>query len=661
MKFYRSVLTHLFTGAVLAVVSATAFAQETTLKRDLDTAFDRYEVTQIRLPESAVENGSFSLTVPAGGQNATLRLERHDLRAQDFIAEDTGPMGRTPLEMGVINTFKGSVDGVAGSEVRVSIGRDGIEGFFGTESGRFFIEPASKYSESAGPGLAVIYRAEDSKNGSDFWCESDIPSKIEYGKTLAASSSAEAVASLRRIDLATDADQAYVNIFGSAANANAEILSILNMVEGAYASELNLTIRVTFMHTWSVADPYNGANTSQMLDAFRIHWNANYSVFNYPRTAAHLFSGKSTAQSQGIAYLSVMCSNSSFAYGISGYISWAPGKYLISAHELGHNLGANHAEAAQGCSNTLMNSTLSGSTPVSFCPYSRNEITNFVSAYGQCMASVSSPRFDFDGDRRADIALFRPETGAWYLNRSQAGFEAFTFGAAGDAVVAEDYDGDGKADAAIFREGQWWMIRSGTNTIDVRSFGMAGDVPVPADFDGDGKADLAVFRPSNGVWYRLFSSTGSFTGAPFGQAGDIPMPGDYSGDGKADLSVFRPGGGVWFRLNSGNGNVVITQFGMLGDKPLTGDFDADGRLDVAVWRPATGAWYVLRSSNGSFYATTFGIASDVPAPADYDGDGKTDIAVYRPADGIWHRLNSSNGAYNAMQFGLPSDVPVQAR
>lgn len=661
MKFNRRVLSHLFAGAILAFACTAVVAQESSIKRDLKSAFERYELTEIRLPESAVESGSLTLRLPTGGRTETLRLVRYDLRAEDFLAEDTGPLGRTPLEMGVVNTFKGTVEGVSGSEARLTLGRKGIEGFFETGSGRFFIEPASKYSTTAGPGLAVIYRTEDSKNGSDFWCESDIPSKIEYGKTLAAGGAAEAVQSLRRIDLATDADQAYVNIFGSATAANAEILSILNMVEGTFASELNLTIRVTFMHTWTSADPFTGANTSQMLDAFRLHWNANYPVLNYPRTAAHLFSGKSTAQSQGIAYLGVMCSNSSYAYGISGYVSWAPGKFLIPAHELGHNLGANHAEATQGCGNTLMNATLSGSTPVSFCPYSRTEITSYVSSWGLCMAVVAEPEFDFDGDRRADIALFRPETGAWYLNRSQAGFSAFTFGTASDKVVAADYDGDGRADAAIFREGQWWMIRSGTNTVDVRSFGTAGDLPVPADFDGDGKADLAVFRPSTGFWYRLFSSTGSFTGAPFGQAGDVPMPGDYSGDGKADLSVFRPEGGVWFRLNSGNGNVVITQFGMLGDKPVSGDFDGDGRLDVAVWRPATGAWYVLRSSNGSFYAATFGIAGDVPAPADFDGDGKTDIAVYRPADGIWHRLNSSTGSHNAFQFGLPSDVPVQAR
>ncbi|HCA60066.1 MAG TPA: hypothetical protein DEP46_19040, partial [Blastocatellia bacterium] len=328
MKFNRRVLSHLFAGAILAFACTAIVAQESSINRDLKSAFERYELTEVRLPESAVESGSLTLRLPTGGRTETLRLVRHDLRAEDFLAEDTGPMGRTPLDMGAVNTFKGSVEGVSGSEARLTLGQKGIEGFFETGSGRFFIEPASKYSTAAGPGLAVIYRAEDSKNGSGFWCESDIPSKIEYGKTLAAGSAAEAVQSLRRIDLATDADQAYVNIFGSAAAANAEILSILNMVEGTFASELNLTIRVTFMHTWTSADPFTGANTSQMLDAFRLHWNANYPVLNYPRTAAHLFSGKSTAQSQGIAYLGVMCSNSSYAYGISGYVSWAPGKFL---------------------------------------------------------------------------------------------------------------------------------------------------------------------------------------------------------------------------------------------------------------------------------------------------------------------------------------------
>jgi hypothetical protein len=264
--------------------------------------------------------------------------------------------------------------------------------------------------------------------------------------------------------------------------------------------------------------------------------------------------------------------------------------------------------------------------------------------------------FDYDGDSRSDISVFRPSSGTWYLLRSQLGFTAVSWGLSSDRITPGDFDGDRKTDVAVFRPstGYWYILNSSNMTFSATSFGIASDLPEPADYDGDGRADISVFRPSTGTWYRLNSSNGSFFAAQFGISTDRPVAGDYDGDGRADLAVFRDG--TWYMLGSTQGFTAI-QFGISTDKTAQADFDGDGKTDQCVYRDGT--WYVLRSSQG-FTAVQFGISSDIPAASDFDGDGKADVAVFRPSSGTWYVLNSSNGAFSATPFGLSGDKPTQA-
>ncbi len=268
--------------------------------------------------------------------------------------------------------------------------------------------------------------------------------------------------------------------------------------------------------------------------------------------------------------------------------------------------------------------------------------------------------FDYDGDGKTDISIFRPNAGSaewWILRSSDGGNNAAQFGAADDLMTPADFTGDGKTDIGFFRpsNGTWFVLRSEDSTYYAFPFGSTGDVPAPGDYDGDNKDDAAVFRPSNSTWY-INKSTGGTTIQAFGSSGDVPVNADFDGDGKHDIAIYRPSLSEWWIQQSTDG-IIAFQFGSPGDKTVVGDYTGDGKADVAFWRPTTGFWYVLRSEDSSFYAFPFGASGDSPTPGDYDGDGKTDAAVFRPSNSTWY-INKSSGGTTIQAFGQAGDVPT---
>ena len=282
-------------------------------------------------------------------------------------------------------------------------------------------------------------------------------------------------------------------------------------------------------------------------------------------------------------------------------------------------------------------------------------------------AACSWIPFDFDGDKKADVAWVDPE-GAWwrsgqatpllqppviaspYANVDRPTFQSYS-------TVPGDYDGNGIWEpGAVAVNGSSWITTGSRGTITfaapavpTTSQGCGVEtcaLPVPADYDGDGKTDPAWYRDSDASWWIEGQASPTTFGRPAdssklgtldGQAYDLPVPADYDGDKKADLALYDPTSATWTIRDSSTGAVRTVVAGHSGDVPVPADYDGDGRVEPATWGPLDDTWRIPGRADL--------VLTDLPqpgtgpgfwpAPANHDGNPGDEPAELDTTGGHW--------------------------
>lgn len=186
-----------------------------------------------------------------------------------------------------------------------------------------------------------------------------------------------AAATTKVLNLITDCDLECSNALGS--NANQRILDFANTENSIYESDLGLSINVVNQtrRTTSAAYPSSYTDSEQLLQQLQ-----TVGLSLGTSDLKHLITGKEiNGNIIGLSYVATVCFDPTFAVGFSQHFNslLTP---IIMAHEMGHNLGADHDPTGQG----VMQASLSPISPPShFSNFSINQISNFLALQGSCL------------------------------------------------------------------------------------------------------------------------------------------------------------------------------------------------------------------------------------------------------------------------------------
>lgn len=316
------------------------------------------------------------------------------------------------------------------------------------------------------------------------------------------------------------------------------------------------------------------------------------------------------------------------------------------AHEMGHNMGAQHDVATAKGDNNVLDSDEYGRFPYSFGYKTDANNGNFytVMAYGDTGQTpyrvFSNPRITFCGGYacgtgQADNALTLGQT-----TQVIATFRATVVPTPGPPTLPPapyDVNADGRSDI-LFAGGSalaYWGM-NGAGRLTDAYLGDAGPgwrFVAFGNFDAAGGVDVLW---TNGSQIRIWFNTGlaSYVVYPIASysAGWEPFAAsDVNGDGKSDI-LFRSGTAIAYWLMDSTsvvGNAYAGDGGSGYRVVTTGDFTGDG-ADEIVWANASSIKMWVNGKSAGYTPAIVGSYATgwVPfASGDVNGDGRRDLLL----------------------------------
>lgn len=311
-----------------------------------------HDVTIVDMQSVRESPYTHQLRLLVGSRAETLLLHRSDaFDATRVISIDSD--GTHPNSLAGISIYEGKLKNVEDSWARIVLQGDEVSGIIDTGDERIHLNhPVTRdrirqiqagLQASLSQPLAVPLEAPDADSEYDN-VNGDVV-EIDIGNSFF--NQPEKVTKVASIAIVIDS--AYDEAIGGRGLAQA--ISTINAVDGIYREEFGLALKVetAIMITDNETLALGDVSLEDNLTRFRDYRLIAEQISN-DLALVHLFTGVLTADaSVGLAFIDTVCRTNGYDVSLS-----LPFRYpiLLTAHEIGHNLGALHDDETSQC-NTL--------------------------------------------------------------------------------------------------------------------------------------------------------------------------------------------------------------------------------------------------------------------------------------------------------------------
>lgn len=616
---------------------------------------------------AAIASGRLRVTTPSG-QTLSFRYQRH-------VEHDSGDW-----------TWVGQVeDGDAGKQAIVTFGAHAVFGVIdqpGKPSLKLTMRDGASWLVETDPVRMALTGQEATVQADDF----KIPHAAEqaYSGPVAAAAAVSANAAggaVATIDVLIGYSNGFANGLGGASQAVTRVSNLVDVTNEAYRNS-QVGARLRLVGTLQVNYTDSGDN-GDTLDALSgVNGAAVDPAFNALRAAREEYGAdlvsfvrkydRATHNGCGVAWIigggqqayTARSANSGYSVVSDGREVQGGTTYFCReetfAHELGHNLGAQHDRATASSSGSLKY----GAFAYSFGYKTSAAEGNFydIMAYGDSGQTAyrvfSNPRVNLCGGRacgvedQADVARTFDQTAP-----IAATFRATKVGSG----ARNDFDGDGKSDvywrnSATGSNDVWfmsgaWLARAATVHVEPDQ---AWQVIATGDFNGDGRYDAFWRNSATGQTFVHLMDGGRVVSSGYSTLvadgnWKIVATGDFNGDKRTDLYWRNSATGandVWLMNGLGPSSVATVHVEPDQNWQVAGagDFNGDGMADI-FWRNAANGQNYVHLMAGTRIIAGSGAAPlvadrnyRVAAIGDFNGDGRSDIYWRSSASGecyVW--------------------------